>query len=138
MDAVVKWTGGMQFVGRADSGHAVVMDVAPDAGGTGSAATPFELMLLSLAGCTGMDIALILKKQRADFSGFEIKVHAVRSDEHPRRLISAELEYIVRGKGVTVEQLRRAVDLSHEKYCSVSATLKPGVEIVSKVTVIKD
>lgn len=135
MEATVSWTGGMRLVGSAGSGHAVVMDVAPDAGGADSAATPFELLLLSLAGCTAMDILLILKKQRVDFSRLDVTVHAVRSDEHPRKLVRAELDYVVRGQGVTEDQLKRAVDLSHEKYCSVSATLKPGVEITTKATV---
>jgi putative redox protein len=136
MEAIVKWTGGMQFVGKSDTGHAVVMDVGTQAGGTNSAITPFEMLLVSIGGCTGMDIVLILKKMKADFTGLEIKINALRSDEHPRKLVRAELEYIVRGKGVTEEQVRRAVELSHEKYCSVSATLRPGVEISSKVTIL--
>ncbi len=138
MQASVRWTGEMQFIGKADSGHAVVMDVGTDAGGTDSAITPFELLLVALGGCTGMDIVLILKKMKADFSSLEIKVDAVRSDEHPKVLQRAELEYIVRGRGVTEEAVKRAVDLSHEKYCSVSATLRPGVQLSSKVTVINE
>lgn len=138
MQASVRWTEGMQFIGKSDSGHAVVMDVGTDAGGTDSAITPFELLLVSLCGCTGMDVVLILKKMKVDFSNLEVKVDAVRSDVHPRKLVSAKLEYVVRGKNVTEEQVKRAVDLSHEKYCSVSATLRPGVQLSSKVTVINE
>lgn len=137
MEAVVKWTGGLQFVGKAPSGHAVVMDVATEPGGPTSAPTPFELLLISLGGCTGYDVVSILKKMKVDLGGLEIKIDAVRAEEPPRELVSAELEYIVQGRGVTEDQVRRAVELSQEKYCSVAASLRTSIQVSSKVTIQK-
>jgi len=138
MQANVRWTEGMQFIGKADSGHAVVMDVASTVGGTDSALRPFELFLVALCGCSGMDVVLILKKMKIDFSGLEIQIDAVQSDVHPRRLVAAQLEYVVRGKNVTEDQVKRAVDLSLEKYCSILATLRPDVTLSSKVTILNE
>jgi len=120
--AHVKWTGGMQFVGRADSGHAVVMDAGVDNGGEDSAARPGELPLLSLGGCTGIDVAIILNKMKVTFEAIDIQIEADPVDEHPKVFKEIRVKYIIHGD-VPEKKLQKAIKLSHEKYCSVGAML---------------
>ncbi|MEO0053889.1 MAG: OsmC family protein [candidate division WOR-3 bacterium] len=124
MEATVRWTGMMQFVGVSGSSHAVVLDTGPDHGGADTAATPMELLLTALAGCTGMDVVSLLKKMRVNFTGLEIKAKGERRDEHPRIFTSIELEYVVYGNGIDRAAVQRAVELSQEKYCSVTGMIK--------------
>jgi len=120
--AHIKWTGGMQFVGRADSGHAVVMDADVDNGGEDSAARPGEFPLLGLGGCTGIDVAMILNKMKVTFEAMDIQIEADLVDEHPKVFKEIRVKYIIRGD-VPEKKLQKAIDLSHEKYCSVGAML---------------
>lgn len=129
LEALVRWTNGMQFLGQSGSNHAVVMDTKADHGGANTAPTPMELVLIALAGCTGMDVVSLLKKMRADFSRFEIKVKGERREEHPKTFTRIDLEYVVYGKDVNEQAVKRAIELSQEKYCSVSALLKPNCPV---------
>ena len=87
MQAQVRWNGKMGFVGISGSNHTVVMDVSKENGGDGAAASPMEMVLMALAGCSGVDIALIVKKKRLDVRDFQILVEGERADEHPRCLL---------------------------------------------------
>ena len=129
MDAVVQWEAGMRFGGAAESGGTLTLDARPEHGGTGAGASPMETLLLALAGCTGMDVVSVLGKMRAPLTGLEIRVSGDRRDEHPRIFTHIRLEYILRGKDLKDEQARRAVELSQEKYCSVSAMLRASAEL---------
>ena len=130
MDATVRWTGGMGFAGAsAESGGKITMDSRPEHGGTGLGPSPMETVLLALAGCTGMDVVSILETMRAPLAGLEIRVSGDRADEHPRVFTRIRLEYIVRGNDLKPEQVGRAVQLSQEKYCSVSAMLRASAEL---------
>ena len=135
MEAKVTWCGGMRFVGLADSGHALVMDSDATSGG-GSAPQPKELLLLGLAGCTGMDVVSILRKKRQPVAGLEIVVRGEQAADHPRRLTTVAVEYVVRGAGLDPEAVRRAIALSEERYCSVGASLRQPVSISSTFRVL--
>lgn len=125
----VKWIDSMRFVARTDSGHAVMMDTKEAAGGQETAPSPMEMILAGLAGCTSMDTVSILKKMRQDVAGLEVDVHSERAEEHPKTYTKIELRYTVLGTELDEEKVRRAIELSQEKYCSVSAMLRPKVEI---------
>ncbi len=124
VEARVRWVSDMQFVGVSGSNHAVVMDTGNEHGGNDTGATPMELLLVALAGCTGMDVVSLLKKMRVNFSGLELRVKGERRDEHPRIYTRIELEYVVYGKDVDEGAVKRAVELSQEKYCSVTGMIK--------------
>jgi putative redox protein len=128
-EAAVRWAGNMTFIGRAGSNHTVPMDTTPDHGGSSSATRPLELLLLGLGGCTGMDIVPLLHKMRVDFTAVEINIAAERSEEHPMVYTSITIEYVITGNAVDREKVRRAVELSQEKYCSVSAMLRKACPV---------
>jgi putative redox protein len=135
-EATVRWAGRMTFIGRAGTNHLVPMDTTPDFGGDNSATKPLELLLLALGGCTGMDIASLFKKMRVDFSGIEMNLTAERSEEQPNVYTKIDLEYVVYGRGVDEEKVKRAVELSQEKYCSVSAMLKQACPVNYTVRIV--
>lgn len=121
----------MAFVGRGPSGHEVALDAAPEVGGRGLGARPMELLLVALGGCTGMDVVSILRKMRVEVDAFEVRLRGERQDEHPKKFTAIHLDYVLTGRGLEERrpQIERAVSLSQERYCSVAATLSPGVPI---------
>ena len=137
MEAKVTFRGGMQCVGRADSGHAVVMDTAVANGGQDSAVRPSELLLIGLAGCTGMDVISILRKKRQPVTGLEVVVHAEQASNHPKRFTAMRVEYRVSGVGVDPAAVQRAIELSETTYCSVGLTLRNPVSITSTFTLVE-
>ncbi|MFO7650383.1 MAG: OsmC family protein [bacterium] len=128
-EARVRWSGGMQFIGKAGSNHLVPMDAAPDSGGEGSATRPLELLLVGLGGCTGMDVVSLLRKMRVEFAGIELNITAEKSEGHPSVYTRIDVEYVVTGRDVDEEKLKRAIELSQEKYCSVSAMLRKACPV---------
>jgi putative redox protein len=128
-EAAVRWAGKMTFVGKAGSNHLVPMDSGPDFGGDSSATKPMELLLLGLGGCTGMDVVSLLNKMRVDFTALEVNITADRAEEHPTVYTRIDIEYVVTGHGIDAEKVKRAVGLSQEKYCSVSAMLKKACPV---------
>jgi putative redox protein len=129
MQATLRWVSGMQLVATAGTGHAIVLDTTADHGGTDTGTKPMELLLDAVAGCTAMDVVPLLRKMRVNFTGLEINVKAERSEEHPKVLTRIDLEYVVSGPAVDESAVKRAVDLSQEKYCSVSAMLRKSCPI---------
>lgn len=127
--AMVKWVEGLQFVGRDDRGHGFVIDTTPDVGGLNQGVTPGKLLLLALAGCTGMDVISILKKKQQKVTSFEVAVWGEQAPDYPRKFVKIHVEYRVKGEGIDPEAVERAIQLSEEKYCLVRATLIPQVEI---------
>jgi putative redox protein len=136
MQAKVNFCGGMRFVGKADSGHAVVMDGPAAVGGEDSAARPSELLVIGLAGCTAMDVISILRKKRQPVTGLEVVVHAEQAPDHPKRFTAMTVEYRVSGAGVDPAAVKRAVELSETTYCSVGLTLRDPVKITSSITML--
>jgi putative redox protein len=119
MDAKVIWQNGLAFTGVAGKGHQISLD----SNASQTAASPMELVAVAMAGCTAMDVVSILNKKRADVTAFEVRVHADRAAEHPRVFTKAKLEYVLVGHGLNEADVRRAVELSVTKYCSVHAML---------------
>ena len=126
--AHIKWTGGMQFVGKADSGHAVVMDADGDHGGQDSAVRPGELPLIALGGCTGIDVVTILNKMKVSIEAFDIAVEAEPADSYPKIWTKIHITYTLTGD-IPESKIKKAVELSHEKYCSVGAILGASAKI---------
>jgi putative redox protein len=129
MNATVRWATGMRFEGTAESGARITLDALPEHGGTGQGPSPMETVLLALGGCTGMDVVSILGKMRAPLDGLEIRIAAERADTHPKVFTRITLEYIFTGPGLKPDQVKRAVDLSQEQYCSVSAMLRRAADL---------
>lgn len=121
MEAKVTWDKELQFTGVADSGFAVHMDSHPSAE---TGVSPVEMIALSLAGCTAMDVISILRKQRQKVTAFDVKVHAERATDYPKVITSATLEYVVVGHAIDETALLTAIDRSVQKYCPVHAMLK--------------
>ena len=135
MEVTVRWINSMQFVGKTGSGHMVVMDTSTEFGGENMAPTPMELLLVALGGCTGMDVMSILRKMEVRCECMEINIKGERSDEHPRVFKKIELAYRVKGKDIPEDKVKRAVELSQEKYCSISAMLKRVADITYRVEI---
>lgn len=129
--ATVSYVQGLQFVGTASSGHAIVMDGDPEAGGSNTAPKPMELLLLGLGGCSGMDVVSILRKKRQDITGLEIHIKGKRADTYPKNFTEIDLEFIVNGKNISEDAVKRSIELSVNKYCSVKATLEGAATIRS-------
>ena len=123
MQVKVKWAKGMKFIAETESKHSVVMDADSEFGGENSGPRPIHLLLGVLGGCTGMDVVSILRKMRVDFDSLEIEVNGERSGEHPMVFTQIELKYVVSGDDIPEDKFLKAVQLSHNRYCSVSAML---------------
>lgn len=137
MDANVIWHDGLHFTATADSGHEVTLDGSPKVGGTDKGSRPLELMLMSLAGCTGMDVISILRKKRQDVTNFEVKVHADQADSHPHVYTAVTVEYIVTGHNIDPKAVERAIDLSENAYCPAQAMLVKATPIKHTYTIVE-
>jgi len=129
MQVEVSWKGRLSFDGKAESGFTVPLGSSPEVGGDNDGFRPMELMALSLAGCTAMDVISILSKKRQAVSDFRVAVKTERADEHPKVFTHATIEYHVSGKGVQEEAVVRAIELSASRYCPAQAMLKPVLPI---------
>jgi putative redox protein len=135
MESIARWVEGLKFEGTYSTGHAAVMDSAAEHGGSDQGPRPVELLLMGLAGCTGMDVMAILIKKRQNVSSFQVRVSGERRAEHPRIFTKVHVIYDVGGQAVDVDAVRQAVHLSEEKYCSVAAILRQSVRIESEIRV---
>ena len=138
MKARAKWVDGMAFMGEAGSGHAVVMDGAPEYGGRNIGIRPMEMLLIGLAGCTGFDVVQILKKGREAVTGCEVEVEAERASEDPKVFTRIHIAYRVSGRGLSQAKAERAVTLSKEKYCSASIMLGATAEMSTSLVVVDE
>ena len=130
MKTTVKWVDGVMFLGESGSGHSVVMDGAPDQGGRNIGARPMEMILLGLGGCASFDVMTMLQKGRQQVSDCRVEISAQRVDAVPAVFSSIHLEFVLSGSNLKESQVKRAVELSAEKYCSASIMLEAaGVEI---------
>ena len=149
MECTVSWTGGagtrsgMGFVAETGSGHVLTMDGAPDAanpanGGQNLAPRPMETVLAGTGGCTAYDVVLILKRGRHAVSGCQVKLSAERAATDPKVFTRIHLRFVVKGRGLKEPQVKRAVELSAEKYCSASIMLgRAGVEITHSYEIVE-
>ena len=122
--AKLEWKGKMQFVGRAGDSPSVIIDT--NDGKTGP--TPMEMVLLGVAGCTAIDVLYIMKKRRAEITGFRVDVNGERAEEHPKRYTRILIDFVLEGKGITSKDVERAIKLSMTKYCSATASMNAHVE----------
>jgi putative redox protein len=123
MQAKVNWQEALSFEGTADSGFKIRLDAKQEVGGEGKGVIPMELMAISLAGCTAMDVISILKKKRQDVTDFEVGVNADRAEEHPKVFTHAVIHYLVTGHDVNEQAVLRAIELTAERYCPAQAML---------------
>ena len=123
MTAQSKLATGMRFEVEAGSGHHITLDAAEHDGGHNEGFRPMELLLVGLAGCTGMDVISILRKKRQDVTGYEVHVTGVRAEEHPMVFVEITVEHIVTGHRIQPEAVARAIELSEERYCGAGAML---------------
>jgi putative redox protein len=140
METLVRWggPGTMTFVAETGSGHAVVMDGAPEGGGQNLAPRPMEMVLLGTGACTAYDVVLILKKNGQDVRGCEVALKADRADTDPKVFTRIEFRFTVRGRSMKPLLVERAVKLSHDKYCSASAMLAKTAELVLTWEIVED
>ena len=129
VESRTRWTGGMRFTGAGWSGIEVNMDAARDFGGEEKGVRPLELLLVGLAGCTGMDVVSLLRKMRVDFTGLAMEIEADKSEDHPHVFTEINLVYVFEGNAIDEEKVKRAIELSQEKYCSVSAMLQKACPV---------
>ncbi|HWK54539.1 MAG TPA: OsmC family protein [Hyphomicrobiales bacterium] len=130
MQATIKWVDGAMFLAESGSGHTVVMDGPPDAGGRNLGVRPMEMLLLGVGGCSAFDVVSILTKSRQQITDCRAELTAVRADAVPAVFESIHLHFVVTGKGLDPARVARAVELSAEKYCSASIMLgRAGVAI---------
>ncbi|HHK1978029.1 TPA: OsmC family protein [Pseudomonas aeruginosa] len=138
MKARIQWAGEAMFLGESGSGHVVVMDGPPDHGGRNLGVRPMEMVLIGLGGCTNFDVVSILKKARRPVESCEAFLEAERADEEPKVFTKIHVHFVVKGRGLKEAQVKRAVELSAEKYCSASIMLgRGGVEITHDYEIVE-
>jgi len=129
MEGTLKLIDGTHFEAVSGSGFTVDMDVPIAHGGTGKGASPMEFVLLGVAGCTAFDVVSILKKKRAEIDDCQVSIKAKRAPEHPKVFTAISAHFIITGRKITDKAVKKAIELSEEKYCSASAMIKQTASI---------
>jgi putative redox protein len=138
MKARIKWVEKVTFVAESGSGHAVVLDGAPDAGGRNLGVRPMEMLLMGLGGCSAFDVVLILRKGREEVSDCVVELEAERAETDPKVFTRIHMHYKVAGRGLAPAKVERAIKLSAEKYCSASAIMAKTAVITHDWEVIEE
>jgi len=125
----LKQVKGLTLAARGESNHWITMDGPEKLGGSDAGVRPKELLLMSLAGCTGSDVVSILKKKRVNLTDFEINITAQQTEEHPKVFAEIDLEYVFYGKDIKTKDVERAIELTTTTYCGVSVMLKKSMTI---------
>lgn len=129
METTVRWLSPMEFVVETGSGHALILDGSEEFGGRNLGPRPMEMLLAGLGGCTNFDVILMLKKSRQKVTDCEVKVTATRAENEPKVFTKIHVHFIVSGHDIDEKKVKRAIDLSAEKYCSASIMLGATAEI---------
>lgn len=137
MKARVKWIENVCFMGESETGHAVVLDGAPEAGGRNLGMRPMEMLLISMGACSSFDVVTILKKARQPVTDCVAELQAERADEVPKVFTKIHVRFVVTGKGLNPVQVERAVKLSAEKYCSASIMLGKAAEVTHDFEIVE-
>jgi putative redox protein len=135
MKARIKWIQDVMFLGESGSGHSVVMDGAPEAGGRNLGLRPMEMMLLGLGGCTAFDVVMILKRGREPVTDCVVELDGERATTDPKVFTKVTMRYIVTGRGLDRRKVERAVQLSADKYCSATAMFAKTAEIAHSIEI---
>ena len=140
MECVVKWTGPgcMTMVAETGSGHAAIMDGAPEAGGRNLGPRPMEMVLLGTGGCAASDVVVILRKNNQDVRGCEVRLQAERAQTDPKVFTRIHFHFVVRGRALKPTLVERAIKLSHDKYCSASSMLGKTAEMTQEWEIVED
>jgi len=136
MKTRIKWKGNVSFLAESGSGHSVLMDGAPEAGGQNLGPRPMEMLLMGLGGCTTFDVILILKKARQEITDCVVEIEAQRASTDPKVFTDIHLHFVITGHNIKAQQIERAISLSAEKYCSASIMLKQTVNITHDYEII--
>lgn len=134
---MVKWIDNMAFEANI-MGQKIMIDADPEFGGQHKGPKPKPLMLVALAGCTGMDVVSLLNKMRVEFKSMNILVEATTTEEHPKKYIKMVVIYQIKGKSIDRGKVEKAVELSKEKYCGVSASYKASMDIDYRIEIIEE
>ena len=139
MECTIRWQAqaGMAFTAETGSGHLLTMDGAPEGGGRNLAPRPMETVLAGTGGCTAYDVVLILKRGRHEVTGCDLKLSSERAATDPKVFTRIHMHFIVTGKGLSEQAVARAIQMSHEKYCSASIMLAKTAEITTSHEVIE-
>lgn len=137
MKCRVKWLDNMTFVGESGSGHAVVMDGAPEQGGRDMGVRPMEMLLLGLGGCSAFDVVMILNKSRQNFVACHVEIEADRAVEIPKVFTRIHAHFVVSGKSLDAAKVEKAVNLSAEKYCSASKIFESTAQMSHDFEIIE-
>ncbi len=138
MKARIQWLDGRAFVGESGSGHAIVMDGAPEGGGRNIGVRPMEMLLLGLGGCTAFDVVMILERGREKITGLDIELEGERASEDPKVFTQVKIHYKLKGHNLNPKAVERAIKLSEEKYCSASAMFRHTAELEAVWTIEED
>ncbi len=138
MKCKVTWFDGMSFIGETESGHAIVMDGAPDAGGRNLGPRPMETVLAGTGGCTAFDVVLILKRSRQDVTGCHVELEADRAETDPKVFTRIHMHFVVRGRNLKPSLVENAIKLSHQKYCSATIMLAKTAEVTHDYEIIEE
>ncbi|RZL00829.1 MAG: OsmC family protein [Rubrivivax sp.] len=138
MECTIHWqpSAGMAFMAETGSGHVLTMDGAPDGGGRNLAPRPMETVLAGTGGCTAYDVVLILKRGRHDVRGCQLKLTSERADTDPKVFTKIHMHFVVTGVNLTEAAVQRAIQMSHEKYCSASIMLGKTAEITTSFEIV--
>lgn len=137
MKARIKWVENVCFMGESETGHAVILDGAPDAGGRNLGMRPMEMLLIGMGACTSFDVVTILKKSRQSVSDCVAEIDAMRADEIPKVFTKIHVHFVVTGADLNPVQVERAVKLSAEKYCSASIMLGKSAEVTHDFEIVE-
>ena len=137
MKVRIKWLENVAFVGESESGHALVMDGAPEGGGRNLGPRPMETVLIGTGGCTAYDVVLILKRGRHDVRGCSVKLSSERAETDPKVFTKIHMHFTVTGKGIPAAAVERAIAMSHDKYCSASIMLGKTAEITTSFDLVE-
>jgi putative redox protein len=137
MECRVKWVDGMAFMAETGSGHAFIMDGAPEGGGRNLGPRPMETVLAGTGGCTAYDVVLILKRSRQDVTGCEVILKSERAETDPKIFTRIHFHFIVRGRALKPSMVENAIRLSHDKYCSASIMLGKMAEITHDYEIVE-
>ena len=133
----INWLGNMAFEAELD-GHKITLDASSNVGGENRGPRPKPLMLIALAGCTGMDVVSILKKMRISVDKMSVTVEGELTEEHPKHFHSMHIIYTFYGKQLSKEKIQKAIDLSQERYCGVSYTYRKALKLTSEIKLIEE
>ena len=138
LTAKMKWAGGLKFEGTSAFGHLIITDGSKKAGGEEAGYKSTELLLYSIAGCTGIDVVRILEKQRQKLISLEIELTAHQGETYPKPYHTIEVKFIARGKDLDEKKLAAAIELSESKYCVVSQTIESETKVVTSYEIVPE